>query len=326
MTPHLVTDKNTLAIYDEGKRKFIELTAHEGWIWVKLMSGVSLLETQEDYVTNFTQNNASLDANTLYELEAFPWDCAARWVEKGYCQFHDLAEVEKTETEHTDPVSATGLSPSSLSLRFKGMGFQIECYDASLAEMIVESYTGNAPKGTKSADDIKIDIIRGLGGFHLVQNGQISNRLIKSDLLDALNRRVLRSVISDDFNVALKAKRVRGSDNQSLQIIMNPAPKDLQANVSTTGLLVNLKTQDIEAAILPLSHSTKTRDDVPPGKAGFNPVKDLSFVEYDEESGELIPVTDQVKIMNWVISNSFSKTGPLTANQINSLVQIIQQT
>ena len=325
MTPHLVTDKNMLAIYDKNKREFIELTAHEGWIWVKLMSGVSLLEIQEEYVTNFTQGNAALDAKTRYELEAFPWDCAARWVEKGYCQFHDVAELEKAETEHTDPVSATDLSPSSLSLRFKGMSFQIECYGADLAEMLVETYKGNVPKDAKSADDIKIDIIRGRGGFHLVQNGQISNRLIKSDLLDALNRRVLRSVISDDFNVALKAKRVRGSDNQSLQIIMNPAPKDLQANVSATGLLVNLKTQDIEAAILPLSHSTKTRDDVPLGKAGFNPVKDLSFVEYDEESGELIPVTDMVKIMNWVISNGFSKTGPLTANQINSLVQIIQQ-
>ena len=191
--------------------------------------------------------------------------------------------------------------------------------------MLVETYKGNVPKDAKSADDIKIDIIRGRGGFHLVQNGQISNRLIKSDLLDALNRRVLRSVISDDFNVALKAKRVSGADNQSLQIIMNPAPKDIQANVSATGLLVNLKTQDIEAAVLPLSHSTKTRDEVSPGKAGFNPVKDLSFVEYDEEGGEFIPVTDQVKIMNWVISNGFSKTGSLTANQINSFVQIIQQ-
>ena len=125
--------------------------------------------------------------------------------------------------------------------------------------------------------------------------------------------------------MCIRDRRVRGSDNQSLQIIMNPAPKDIQANVSATGLLVNLKTQDIEAAILPLSHSTKTRDDVPPGKAGFNPVKDLSFVEYDEEGGELIHVTDLVKIMNWVISNGFSKTGPLTANQINSLVQIIQK-
>ncbi len=326
MTPHLVTDKNILAIYDQDKLEFIELTAHEGWVWVKLMSGTSLLETQEDYVTNFTQNNASLDAKTLYELEAFPWDCAARWVEKGYCKFHDLAEVEKAETEHTDPVSATELSPSSLSLRFKGIGFQIECYDADLAEMMVESDNSNAPKGAKSADDIKIDIIRGRGGFHLVQNGQISNRLIKSDVLDALKKRLLRSVISDDFTVALKANSVRGSDSQSVQIIMNPTPKDFRVNVAVTGLLVNLKTQDVEAAVLPLSHSTKTMVEVLPGKKGFNPVKDLSFAEYDEESGKLVPVTGQVKIMNWVVRNGFSKTGTLTANQINILVQIIQQT
>ena len=202
-------------------------------------------------------------------------------------------------------MSATELSSSSLSLRFKGMGFQIECYDASLAEMIVESYTGNAPKGAKSADDIKIDIIRGLGGFHLVQNGQISNRLIKSKVLDELNKRLLRSVINDDFNVALKANSVRGSDSQSVQIIMNPAPKDFRANVAATGLLVNLKTQDIEAAILPLSHSTKTMVEVPPGKEGFNPVKDLSFGEFDKESGKLVPVTDLVKIMNWVVRNGF---------------------
>lgn len=326
MTPHLVTDKNMLAIYDEDKLEFIELSAHEGWIWVKLMSGVSLLETQEDYVANFTQDNASLDAKTLYELEAFPWDCAARWVEKGYCQFHDLAEVERAATEHTAPVSASELTPSSLSLRFKGMGFQIECYDAGLVEMMVESYVGHAPKGAKSADDIKIDIIRGQGGFHLVQNGQISNRLIKSDVLDELNKRLLRSVISDDFNVALKTNSLRGSDSQIVQIIMNPAPKNFPENVAVTGLLVNLKTQDIEAAVLPLSHSTKTMVESSSGKKGFNPVKGLCFGEYDEESGELVPVTDLVKIMNWVIRNGFSKTGTLTASQVNILVQIIQQT
>ena len=106
---------------------------------------------------------------------------------------------------------------------------------------------------------------------------------------------------------------------------MNPAPKDFRANVAATGLLVNLKTQDIEAAILPLSHSTKTMVEVPPGKEGFNPVKYLSFGEFDKESGKLVPVTDLVKIMNWVVRNGFSKAGTFTANQVNILVRIIQQ-
>ena len=106
---------------------------------------------------------------------------------------------------------------------------------------------------------------------------------------------------------------------------MNPTPKDFRVNVAVTGLLVNLKTQDVEAAVLPLSHSTKTMVEVLPGKKGFNPVKDLSFAEYDEESGKLVPVTGQVKIMNWVVRNGFSKARILTANQVNILVQIIQQ-
>lgn len=329
MTPHLITDKNVLAIYDAGQKEFIALSAHEGFIWVKLMTGDSLLQTQEDFLNSFTQNDESIDAKTLGGLEAFPWDCAARWAEKGYCKFGVAAEEDTLGTIKTDPKAATDSPSSHLSLSVKGQAFQIECHDTSLFGMMEKAYAQYRPEdyekeNCKTDDCVKIGIVRGQGGFHLIEAGHISNRLIKSEIVEKLNERLLRAVLNEDFSVALSANVLNLSEPQNIQIIMNSVSKDFQAHIRTAGLLINLKTQDIQALALPASGALENPSEVLPERESSELQTRLSFAEYNKKGDEIISITDPVKIMNWVVKFAISKTGNLTANQINDLAEIIQ--
>ena len=325
MTPHLITDKDLLAIYDASQKEFIALSAHEGFIWVKLMTGDSLFQTQQDFLNSFTQNDKSLDAKTLAELEAFPWDCAARWTEKGYCKFSTADEQNTFETVKTDPKAIS----DSLSLSFKGQAFQIECHDTSLLGMMEKAYTQFRSKDyekedCKTDDCVKISIVRGLGGFHMIEGGQISNRLIKSEIVEKLNERLLRAVLNENFSVALNANVLNLSEPKNIQIVMNSVSKDFQAHIRATGLLINLKTQDIQALVLPASSALENTSEIMPEKDFSELQSRLSFAEYNKKGDEITTITDPVKIMNWVVKTAISKTGNLTVNQINDLAEIIQ--
>ena len=324
MAPHLVTDKNMLAIYDAGQQEFTELTAHEGFIWVKLMTGDSLLQTQKDFLNSFTQDDASIDAKTLSDLEAFPWDCAARWAEKGYCKFHSTPEGDTVTVVDTGSKTSTHSPATHLSISFKGQFFQIECHDASLFGLIENAYASYQTQALDKDDCIKIGIVRGQGGFHLIEGGQISNRLIKSEAVEKLNERLLRAVLNEDYSVALNANVLNLSEPENIQIVMNSVSKDFQPHIRAAGLLINLKTQDILGLALPTLGTLENKSEILPETELSELKARLSFAEYKKKGDEITTITDPVKIMNWIANTAISKARNLTPNQINDLVEIIQ--
>lgn len=327
MTPHLVTDKNMLAIYDSKRQKFIELSAHEGWIWANLMTGHSVEETQQEYLNAFTQGTDALDVEALDGLKAFVWDCAARWVEKGYCKFHSVAEGEAVETDNPDLAHIPKSTKYTLALRFRGQDFQILCSDEGVAELIKQEYTGQRPSISKDiyavkgeAETIKIDIVRCEGGFHIIKAGQISQRLIKGGILSALNHHIVQSVLNEEYKVGFIANAALGSETDTVQIITNSPSKTLGSKVIRAALFVNFQTHEIEVDALPLPKKSAV---VFSDQFGLNIAENLNFAELDGECGELISFTDPVKVMNWALKNGISSTGKLTINQIETLADIL---
>ncbi len=316
MVPEMVTQENTLAIFDRGQGKYINLTAHESWLWVKLAMGISLGQIEDDFIQEFNSGDISIDPAEEQKLRAFPWDSVARWVEKNYVSFGQNAPVSGSENQ-TPSSQAEPDTVFGLKLAIGTIRVDLGCVDASLFSQIIQAYS-RFTSHTTDASEVTLNITRGQGGFHIVKNGRIGKRLLRGEVIGELNRQLLALGLGDEYDLALDICTTKDSD-QGLQVIINDDLGESEASF-WTGLFVSLENRHFVTAELPCASVSSDTGEITRGS-----LDQLSFVSCDPKSGKLSPVSDPVEIMNGLSRKIITPNGNIPADLIRNLSALLAE-
>lgn len=319
MVPEVIAQDNTLAIFNRAENKFIKLTGHESWLWVKLAMGTSLAQIEEDFVSEFSGGKV-LDAEMEADLRAFPWSCLTRWVEKDYVGFagslsdSDAADDDISSTDRNHKMYET-------KLQIGNSVIDLACVDETLFGRIKEAYADFTADKAGPAD-VNLDITRGRGGFHLVENGRIGKRLLRGNVIKELNRYCLTVGLPKGFDLALDRIAANAGDGH-IQIILDETdatsvgPDGLLGDILGTGIYVDFENNKIVPAGLPVSASNLT------GKSKEDIYKRISFVAPGPDDEAMMEVSDPVEIMNSLSSKIVTPDGSVPVDLIRQLSEFI---